>query len=620
MNHRIAVLDEAVYKRIAAGEVVVNPAAVVKELMENSMDAGATAITVEIAQGGKELIRVTDNGVGIIAEDVPLAIQKHATSKISTLDDLDKIGTLGFRGEALSSIAAVSRLTIQTRTADSTEGTVLFISGEQGPEVSSAGLAEGTTVKVENLFYNIPARMKFLKNTARETVNVTSVVSKLIFANPHISIKYISNGKVIYHSPGDGSLQNAIIAVYGKDIAHKLTEADHAFGEIRVHGLLSQPTFLYKSTNYLCFFLNGRYVQSKNLQAAVLRGYGERLLRGHYPFSVLHIDLPLNRADVNVHPGKLQVMLYDETDVLDAIEKTVRSALEINSAPPVLSLTEAKTSVGKKAERMESAPPVQFPEKIPDLRSAKKIYAPKPHAAQKPNYVMTPSEPPSVFYGNGTQDFEELIDSVVKYNAPKEEQEMLEDVRRLLDYRIIGQVWNTYVIVECADCLYLIDQHAAHERINFERMKKAAAEGSSASQGLLISYVTTLPAEDFSLLVKNAELLQSLGFEMEEFGPLTLKFNAFPVQVEKSTAEKLVEEILFELRNTRDDILLIRDAVIRASCRYSIKAGYQLSDEQIEELIREITELEAIPNCPHGRPIAVALKKSDLQKGFKRIV
>lgn len=618
MNHRIAVLEEAVYKRIAAGEVVVNPAAVVKELMENSMDAGATAITVEIAQGGKELIRVTDNGAGIIAEDVPLAIQKHATSKISTLDDLDKIGTLGFRGEALSSIAAVSRLTIQTRTADSTEGTVLFISGEQGPVVSSAGLAEGTTVKVENLFYNIPARMKFLKNTARETVNVTSVVSKLIFANPHISIKYISNGKVIYHSPGDGSLQNAIVAVYGKDIAHKLAEAEHTFGEIRVHGLLSQPTFLYKSINYLCFFLNGRYVQSKGLQAAVLRGYGERLLRGHYPFSVLHIDLPLNRADVNVHPSKLQVMLYDEADVLDAVEKTVRSALEISSAPPVFSFTEAKTSIEKKAERTEAVPHAQPPEKFPDLRPAKTIYTPNPRAAQNPNYIITSLESPNVF--RETQNFEELIDSVAKYNALEEEQEMLEDVRRLLDYRIIGQIWNTYVVVECADCLYLIDQHAAHERINFERMKKAAAEGSSASQGLLIPYVTTLPAEDFSLLVKNVALLQSLGFEMEEFGPLTLKFNAFPVQVEKSTAEKLVEEILFELRNAKDDILLIRDAVIRASCRYSIKAGYQLSDEQIEELIREITELEAIPNCPHGRPIAVALKKSDLQKGFKRIV
>ena len=615
MNRRITVLEEAVYKRIAAGEVVVNPAAVVKELMENSMDAGATAITVEISQGGKELIRVTDNGIGIVAEDVPLAIQKHATSKISTLDDLDKIGTLGFRGEALSSIAAVSRLMIQTRTADSPEGTVLSVSGEHGPEIISAGLAEGTTVKVENLFYNIPARMKFLKNTSRETVNVTSVVSKLIFANPHISIKYISNGKVVYHSPGNGNLKDAIVAVYGKDMAHKLAKTDHTFGEIHVHGLVSQPTFLYKSTNYMCFFLNGRYVQSKNLQSAVLRGYGERLLRGHYPFSILHIDLPLSRADVNVHPSKLQVMLYNETDVLDTIQKAVHTSLEESSAPPVLSFAELEIPPEKTGFPVNERQTEAFPE----LRSAKKIYEPmSSRAAQSPNHIMPPREPLNVF--QPAQDFEALIDSVAKYHAPEEEQEIFEDVRRLTDYRVIGQIWNTYVIVECADRLYLIDQHAAHERINFERMKKAATEGGAAAQNLLVPYIATLPAEYFSLLTRNIELLQSLGFELEEFGPLTFKFSALPAQVEKSTAEKLIEEILFELRNTRDDILLMRDAVIRASCRYSIKAGYQLSDEQIEELIKEITELETIPNCPHGRPIAVVLKKSDLQKGFKRIV
>lgn len=617
MNNRICVLDETVYNRIAAGEVVVNPAAVVKELMENSMDAGATAITVEIAQGGKELIRVTDNGSGIVYDDLPLAVQKHATSKISSVDDLGSIGTLGFRGEALSSMAAVSRLTIQSRTRQSAEGGVLTISGEHAPEISSAGLAEGTTVKVENLFYNIPARMKYLKNTARETVNVTSVVSKLIFANPHISVKYISNGKVVYHSPGNGNLRDAVIAVYGKDISHKITEVDFAAGQVRLSGFIAQPTFLYKSTNYMCFFLNGRYVQSKNLQAAVMRGFGERLLRGHYPFAVLHINLPFDRADVNVHPNKLQVMFYDETDVLEAVEHAVRRALDENSMQPVLDIPEndAGAPAREKAHSKEAGRQQEFPE----LRSAKKLYtAPSPKAAQTPHHVV-PREFPDVY--KPSQDFEDLIGSVTEYNqAQMEEQGEIEDVRKLLDYRIIGQVWSTYVIVECADCLYLIDQHAAHERINFERMKKAAAAGAVASQGLLVPYVATLPAEDFALLRSNDGLLHSLGFDMEEFGPLTLKFNALPVQVEKSGAEKLVEEVLYELQNTKNDILLRRDAVIRASCRCSIKAGYQLSDAQIEELIREITELEAIPNCPHGRPIAVVLKKSDLQKGFKRIV
>lgn len=615
MNNRICVLDEAVYNRIAAGEVVVNPAAVVKELMENSMDASATAITVEIAQGGKELIRVTDNGSGIVYEDLSLAVQKHATSKINSVEDLGNIGTLGFRGEALASMAAVSRLTIQSRTLKSPEGGILTVSGEHTPEIVSAGLAEGTTVKVENLFYNIPARMKFLKNTSRETVNVTSVVSKLIFANPHIAIKYISNGKIVYHSPGNRSLKDAVIAVYGKDISHKITEVDFAAGQVRLSGLISHPTFLYKSTNYMCFFLNNRYVQSKNLQAAAMRGFGERLLRGHYPFVVLHIDLPLDRADVNVHPNKLQVMLYDEADVLDAVEHAIRSALDINSAPPVLDIPES-SSQKEYPVGLEKNDQQIFPE----FRPAKKLYSSSIKAAQVPNAIVPRQEFLKEAAYEPTQDFEQLVESVSAYHAPEEEQVVIEDVRKLLDYRIIGQVWNTYVIVECADCLYLVDQHAAHERINFERMKKETLSGGTVSQALLIPYVITLPAEDFAVLQKRGDLLRSLGFVMEEFGPLTLKFDAFPIQVEKNGAEKLIEEVLYELQNTKKDILLLRDAVIRASCRYSIKAGYQLSDAQIEELMREITELEAIPNCPHGRPIAVVLKKSDLQKGFKRIV
>ncbi|MEG0594388.1 MAG: DNA mismatch repair endonuclease MutL [Christensenella sp.] len=604
--NRICALDEAVYNRIAAGEVVVNPAAVVKELMENSMDAGATAITVEIADGGKGLIRVTDNGSGIVAEDIGLAVQKHATSKISSVEDLENIGTLGFRGEALSSMAAVSRLTISSRTKNSNEGATLTVSGEHAPDIVFAGLAEGTTVKVENLFYNIPARMKFLKNTARETVNVASVVSKLIFANPHISVKYISNDKTIYHSPGNGSLKDAVLAVYGKNMAHKVKEVDFAAGVIRLSGLISQPEFLYKSTNYMCFYLNNRYFQSKNLQAAVMRGFGERLLRGHYPFSVLHIDIPLDRADVNVHPNKLQVMLYEEADVLDAAEHAVRRTLNETSAPPTLDITNDIPH----AEHFEN------PE-LPEFRSAQNLYNEQSKAAQVPNSVMTHDTTDSYI---PTQNFENMIESVVKYNKVSEEQTFIEDVRKLTDYRIIGQVWSTYVVVECADCLYLIDQHAAHERINFERMKTEAAKGAVASQGLLVPYIATLPAEDFELLMRHAEVLKSLGFEIEEFGALTLKFNAFPAQIEKSSAEKLIEEVLYELRHTKNEILLLRDAIIRASCRYSIKAGYQLSDAQIEELLKEITELKAIPNCPHGRPIAVILKKSDLQKGFRRIV
>ncbi len=607
MNNRIHVLDENVYARIAAGEVVVSPAAVVKELMENSIDAGATAVTVEVTDGGKSLIRVTDNGYGIVAEDVPLAVQKHATSKISNLGDLGNIGTLGFRGEALCSMAAVSHLAIETRTSQSTEGTILTVSGENKPEIHAAGLPEGTTVRVENLFYNIPARQKFLKNTARETTNITSVVTKLIFSQPNISVKYISNKKVVYHSPGNGKLLDALMSVYGKDIAHKVRPIAYKEDDISIDGYLSHPTSLYKSTQHICMYLNGRFIRSKDLQAALMRGYGERLLRGHYPFAVLHIDIPLQKADVNVHPNKLQVMLYEEVKMLETMERAVRSALR-SSVPPLIDNIGANPAVRNTYQSTDKKAD------YPSFRPAERLYhKPAGMAAQTPDHILSPKY-------EQAEPFEKLIKEVQSFHQETQQQLEIEDVRDLCDYHIIGQAWNTYLIVESGQNLYLIDQHAAHERINFERMKREAMDGAATSQTLMMPYAMNLAPEDHALLLKNEEALCSIGFVFEEFGAMTLKFTAFPAQVNRSSAEGLLEDILFELRNSPKDILLLREQIIRASCRYSIKAGYALSDEQIADLMTEITELDAIPHCPHGRPIAVVLTKTDLQKGFKRIV
>ncbi len=611
MNNRIHVLEENVYARIAAGEVVVNPAAVVKELMENSIDADATAITVEIEDGGKTMIRVTDNGVGMVSEDVPLAVQKHATSKISSVGDLSSIGTLGFRGEALSSMAAVARLGIETRAAKSESGTILNVSGESAPEIHAAGLPEGTTVRVENLFYNIPARQKFLKNTARETTNVTSVVTKLIFSRPDISIKYISNGKAVYHSPGNGELMDALITVYGKEIAHKVRAVGYQAEDITISGYISNPAFLYKSTHHICMFVNGRLIRSKDLQSAIMRGYGERLLRGHYPFAVLHIHIPFSKADVNVHPNKLQVMLYEELKTLEAMEHAIKGALN-ESTPPVLeNVGSTMPNAGIKSAYDEPAEKQEYP----SFRPAKKLYQkPADGAAQAADHVMPLKYEKS-------EAFDKLIEEVKTFHEESESQQLeIEDVRKLCDYRIIGQAWNAFLIVESGQNLYLIDQHAAHERINFERMKKEASSGAIASQPLMMPHVVNLSSEDHALVLQNEDLLRGMGFDFEEFGAMTLKFNAFPAQVNRSGADQLIEDILYELRNSQKDILLLREQIIRASCRYSIKAGYQLSDEQIAELMTEITELDSIPHCPHGRPIAVVLTKNDLQKGFKRIV
>ncbi|MEG0629480.1 MAG: DNA mismatch repair endonuclease MutL [Christensenellaceae bacterium] len=607
MMNRINLLDETVYARIAAGEVVGNPAAVVKELIENAIDANATAITVEILQGGKELIRVTDNGSGIHPDDVLLTIQKHATSKLSKLEDLSEIATLGFRGEALCSIAAVSRLCISTRMHGSIEGAVLTASGQSEPLVVPAGLAEGTTVKVEDLFYNIPARRKFLKNTTQEAVQVTSIVSKLLLANPQISIKYINNGKTMFQSPGNNQLKDSILTIYGVGIANKIREVSYNNNEIRIDGYISEPAFLYKSTNHMNIYLNGRYIKSKSLQDSVIHGYGERLLRGHYPFAVLNIGVAYSKTDVNIHPNKLQVMIDDEIDVIDAVESAVKLTLSKNT-PPEIILSTDQPFFSQENHQSEEDSEISFP----DFKSADRLYKPTVskanQAAQSANFLMDYPKYDEV------QDFDKLIDSVIAYGAKKEEQQIIEDVRTLTDFRIIGQAWNSFLIVESGENLYLIDQHAAHERINFERMKQNGAD----KQLLLIPYIATFTHADFELLKINHKKLQELGFEYDEFGPLTYKFDALPVQVEKSNEATMIDEILNELRNSPKEPLVLRDKIIRAACRYSIKAGYQLSDEQILELITEITKLNAIPTCPHGRPIAVVLTKTDLEKGFKR--
>jgi DNA mismatch repair protein MutL len=329
LKDRIKLLSDDTSKRIAAGEVITGPAAVVKELVENSIDAGAGNITIEIADGGKELIRVSDNGSGIHSEDMLLAVQKHATSKISGLNDLGSISTLGFRGEALASMAAVSRLTISSRMRGSGVGSVLTVNGGGAPFLEAAGLPDGTTVKVENLFFNVPARKKFMKTAGREAAQVSDVVSRLILSHPEISIKYLSNGKLTYSSPGNGKLRDSMIAVFGMDIADKVLEVGYGgtTDMISINGYITKPSVLYKTSKNMIIFLNGRYIQSKQVNEAIIKGYGERLLRSHYPLCVLELKIPYANVDVNVHPGKLQVMFYDADSVMEGMAAAVESAL-----------------------------------------------------------------------------------------------------------------------------------------------------------------------------------------------------------------------------------------------------------------------------------------------------
>ncbi len=698
--NRIKLLSGAMASRIAAGEVVTSPASVVKELVENSIDAGATSITVEIENGGRDLIRVTDNGVGIHAEDVALAVEKHATSKIADIDDLDAIATLGFRGEALFSMAAVSRFTVSTRTKDSIAGTVMKISGGANRSIMPAGLPEGTTVKVEQLFYNVPARQKFLVSSRNEAARVSAIVSRMILSHPELAVKYINNGSVTYQSRGGGALLDALITVYGNDIADKVTELSFSEGDICIHGYISKPSSLYKKANNITFILNGRYISSKLLHDALIAGYGERLLRSHFPFAVINITLPPGSVDVNVHPNKTQVLFSDEAALHGALMAAVEKALE-GSPTPELKL-EAAThqeadvppagnedaadqalSRGLDVYSKQDAAPLTYKaeqilardittnkapvfneaeqggrsasenaetaaehkgaeEPFAQANDAGKYFSPQEKNVYDTAYsqhdlgtdgaALKRMAAPLDAAGGArladssgalaqTERFEQIMDDIItqaKSSEPSRQTE-IEDVRQLVDYTVIGQAFNTYLVVEYGETLYFIDQHAAHERINYEEMKRGMEDGMP-SQQLLTPYIKKFSQSDFDLIADNVELLSQLGFELEEFGPLTYKFSALPTVVEHTGMDSLTDEVVSEIKSSKKNIVLARDRVIQAACKHSIKAGDALSGHQISSLLKEITAMQAIPACPHGRPVAIAVKKSELQKGFMRIV
>ena len=612
--NRIKVLDAAVSSRIAAGEVVTNPASVVKELTENAIDAGASAVTVEIRDGGREYIRVTDNGSGIHPEDVLLSVKKHATSKIVDFEDMKHIASLGFRGEALASIAAVSNLTIKTRVAGEMEGCVLSASPDRQYEVKPAGLPDGTTVIVENLFYNVPARLKFLKRGAAEAAAISDLICRLILSRPELSFKYIINDVLQLQSPGTGSLMDAAISVYGKNIRTRLFEIQTGEGESQISGFVSNPNYLFKSAKNQTVLINGRYVKSAGISSALSRAYGERLMKGHFPFAVLNIRLPLSDVDVNVHPNKTTVLIQNEEELVNLLDNAVKTALSQASLPRFE--LDVKKSHVSKAETMYSEEMEKKPEYNPE---------PPPLTSAPQNNTISPTpwkaKTPSVLHLNEqavSADFERFIKSENEPESKETEggQQKIPGVDELLDYRIIGQLFNTYILAQCADTAYIIDQHAAHERLNYERLKKL---NKLLPQKLLFPYAMRLSHADHDLALAHGELLGTLGFELEDFGANTLKITALPLQTDQNEIEGFMEDVIDLLRHSAsEDMQLFQDKIIRRACRTSIKAGDHLSKPEMEELMRELISSKTVPVCPHGRPVAIVLAKDELEKGFKR--
>ncbi len=625
---KINVLDRQVAELIAAGEVVERPSSVIKELTENSIDAGATAITVEIQRGGITYMRVTDNGCGIEPSEVKTAFLRHATSKVRTEQDLNKIGTLGFRGEALAAVSSVARVEMLTATADSDSGTCYKISGGVEEELHEAGCPKGTTIIVRDLFYNTPARMKFLKTDVAESNAIAQIIDRIALSHPEVAIKFIRDGKLSLSTNGDGKLSSAIYAVLGRDFHAGLIPAENNQDGVSVQGYVCKPVFCKPNRNGQYFFLNGRFVKSGTAMAALEQAYKNSAMVGKFPYCVLNISVPFETVDVNVHPAKIEVRFTDEKRVFSAIYYAVKTALMRGDTRPEIKVDDKNrrfqnmTVEQFRQTAIESAPanPV-VPEKSQQA-SVPEASKPAPTRIYSAGFGVTP-EKPRVLHDSGTALFADSLKQTIepkpaldkKTEAPLPtsiEQKPLAD-----DIKYIGEAFTTYIIAQKSDELYLIDKHAAHERLIFEELK---AKEKPQQQALLASVAVTLSGDEHTAIVENLDLLQKFGFEAEDFGGGSVLVTAVPAVLKDCDIKAVITEIADSLIATgRVEVERLDDIYHIVACRSAVKAGNLSSAIDLASLAKRILSSQDIMYCPHGRPVAMRLKKHEIEKQFGRI-
>ena len=619
---------------IAAGEVVERPASVCKELLENALDAGASAVSVELEHGGMTYLRVTDNGCGIAPEQLPTAFLRHATSKLRRAEDLAAIGTLGFRGEALAAIAAVSRLDIFSRVRGADSGASLHLEGGVPGEVTAAGCPEGTTVCVRDLFYNTPARMKFMKKDSAEGAAAAAVVTQLALSHPEVSFKLLRDGQEVLHTPGDGQLLSAIYAALGRDFAKSLLEVDGGSGDVRASGFVSSPAAGHGTRARQLFFVNGRLVKSQLLTAAVEEGYRNRLLKGKFPGCVLHITLPADAVDVNVHPAKTVVKFVSDKTVFDAVYHTVTSALDEEGRPP--KPAEKPFFQAMTAAEFRARPDAPAPKNVVEIPAGRAIgsapartYTPAPApapapipAAPVPEVRDVAPEPGKPFTAPAPRPGTVYhITPPAAAPEPEPEQQAIEmpdvPVREEAPWRIAGEVLKTYIICEDGDgAVWLIDKHAAHERVRFDALK--ASPVPPMEQQLLTPAAVTLSGEEYSAVLENLPLLERCGFRCEDFGDGTVLVRALPDDVPAAEAASTLEEMAQKLLLQRADPETLRDELLHTiACKSAIKAGMTSDVTELAALVRRVQSGE-IRYCPHGRPVAARLTRYELEKMFKR--
>ena len=667
---KIAVLDKHTIDKIAAGEVVERPSSVVKELVENAIDAGATAVTVEIADGGKRLIRITDNGSGMEADQVPVAFLSHATSKIEKVEDLENIASLGFRGEALSSIAAVSQVELITKTPSALSGVRYVIEGGAEQSMEEMGAPEGTTFLVRNLFYNTPARSKFLKSDAAEGNYISSLMEQLALSHPEISFKYIQNKQVKLHTSGNYNVKDVIYNVYGRDIARALLEVSYENDFLKIQGYVGKPEISRGTRSFENYYINGRYVKNNIIAKAIEDAYKGFLMQHKFPFVSLHIQMTGNDLDVNVHPRKMEVRFARGPEVYDCIYEAVRNVLTHREMIPKVSpgpeetAAKAKTIVERKdiPEPFETKRLTQMQQNIHPVVQKDRLYEELP--VYKSNTFTKAEE--ALFSGNlhkeessaNTTDpidkqepkiqesktqkmkTQEISDSAINISAHKTlESKILKQVQetpkqlelfeeKLLApesrsrHRLIGQLFETYWLVEFDDRFFIIDQHAAHEKVNYERFVKQFKEQETHSQYLSPPLIVSLSLEEEASLSANREFFEKAGFEIEPFGGREYSISAVPADLYGFSEEDLFLEMLDNLagEGEKDALNIFTARLATMACKSAVKGNNKLSFQEADQLIDQLLTLNNPYHCPHGRPTIISMTKTEIEKKFKRII
>ena len=631
---RINVLEKHVAELIAAGEVIDRPCSVIKELTENAIDAGATAVTVEIKNGGITYMRVTDDGCGILKDDVRTAFIRHATSKISTEEDLNSIATFGFRGEALASISVMSRVEMLTRTRDSQIGCRYEIHGGEEVYFDDAGCPQGTTVIVRDLFYNTPARMKFLKKDVAEGNAVAAVMDRIALSNPQVSVKFIRDSKVVLHTPGNGDLYSVLYSVFGREIASGFIPIEYEMDGIGIKGYVTRPEFARSSRALQYFFINSRYVKTKTAMVAVEEAFKSSIVTGKFPGCVLNVKVPFGTVDVNVHPAKIEVRFVNERPIFDCIYTGVKSAISSITEKKEFTIRNATNDINpftliEKAkeiqQKWEANPPKKYtihsPEHNDFQSSSVSVEEYRKYVGVQPTngYDIVSQQATGKYEAVPAQPYaiKETPSSVIRETVPSV---VTEDIAaETVEMRVVGEIFNTYIVAESGNNMLLIDKHAAHERLIYEKLK--AENGEVDRQLLLSPVVINLSKENHAVICESVDIFAKAGFSLEDFGSFSVAIREIPVVVKENDIEAIVLEIADSIiKHKSSDSFEYLDRLYHSiACRSAIKANDRSFISELEALVERLVANPDIKYCPHGRPIYVSLSKRELEKQFGRI-